>query len=427
MRTVAIPRPHRDDVLIGAAGLCGGLLLWAVGAHTRSGPGAPAWALLPLVVTAMCEPLRRTAPRTALSVGVPALIGDAFTVGSIATVLMFTDLVYAAALYGPSSVGRRLPRVTALATVTVAIGSVAWLSSVNGMLLGVAAGLVLFAPAATGSLVRTHRDAADAAVLRAEQTSLLAEADRAQAVAAERIRMARELHDLIANHLSAIAIHSTAALSLNDAVTSREALAVIRENSVEGLAEMRRLIEILRSADGKDAEPAAAPSLDALDALLDHARRNGTGAELRFTLDDRRTARRAPSAPVGLAAYRIVQESLANALKYAAPGEVRVVLADTDAALSVRVDSVYGAERGARDRLPGSGQGLVGMAERAALLGGTFEAGPAAGRDRQSGRDGDTGLWRVRAVLPDHADGSARRRGRARQAGADRRDGSARR
>ena len=71
--------------------------------------------------------------------------------------------------------------------------------------------------------------------------------DRAQAVTAERARMARELHDMVANHLSAIAIHSTAALSLDDPATSQDALGVIRENSVQGLAEMRRLIGLLRT------------------------------------------------------------------------------------------------------------------------------------------------------------------------------------
>ncbi|MDF3144223.1 histidine kinase dimerization/phosphoacceptor domain-containing protein, partial [Streptomyces sp. T21Q-yed] len=115
--------------------------------------------------------------------------------------------------------------------------------------------------ALTGWLVRNHRDAAEAARLRAEQTALLAEMDRTQAVTSERARMARELHDMVANHLSAIAIHSTAALSLDDPKTSREALSVIRENSVEGLAEMRRLIGILRDSSG-DTAPVAAPTLN---------------------------------------------------------------------------------------------------------------------------------------------------------------------
>ncbi len=169
----------------------------------------------------------------------------------------------------------------------------------------------------------------DAARLRAEQTALLAEMDRVQAVTAERARMARELHDMVANHLSAIAIHSTAALSLDDPDTSRESLGVIRENSVAGLAEMRRLIGILR--DGDD-EPAATPTLEGLPALVEGARANG----LDVTLDAGHVQ---VPAPVELAAYRIVQESLTNALKHASPGRVTVTLTQRGGDLTVTVTS----------------------------------------------------------------------------------------
>ena len=195
----------------------------------------------------------------------------------------------------------------------------------EALLIGVVTGIVSFGPAATGWIVRNHRDAAEAAGLRAEQTALLAEMDRSQAVTAwgsplwGSARMARELHDMVANHLSAIAIHSTAALSLDDPKTSKDALSVIRENSVEGLAEMRRLIGLLRDGSG-DREPAAAPTLDGLAALVDGARANG----LDVTLD---TDHGQVPAPVELAAYRIVQESLTNALKHACPGRVTVALA----------------------------------------------------------------------------------------------------
>lgn len=181
---------------------------------------------------------------------------------------------------------------------------------------------------------------------------------------------------MVANHLSAIAIHSTAALSIDEPDTSREALTVIRENSVEGLAEMRRLIGILR--DGDD-EPAAVPTLDGLGALVDGARTGG----LDVTLDA--APGRVP-APVELAAYRIVQESLTNALKHGCPGRVSVALVRRDGVLEVRVTSPYGRRDG--PRVPGSGAGLVGMRERAALLGGAFDAGP------------DGASWTVRATLP---------------------------
>ncbi|MGW2127977.1 sensor histidine kinase [Streptomyces coelicoflavus] len=389
------PRPPRFDLWAALAGLVGGLLLWGSGLGLReSGDpqvvfdgGGP--LLVPLVLMSGCELLRRTAPRTALLTGTLALAADLTTQGSIATIVMYTDLMYAAVLYGPPTTARRLPWITGMLSIAATLVPFAVLRVPEALLIGVVTGAVTFTPASTGLIVRNHRETADAALLRAEQTALLAEMDRTQAVTAERARMARELHDMVANHLSAIAIHSTAALSLDDPATTRQALGVIRENSVAGLAEMRRLIGILRD-DGGDTEPAAAPTLDGLGALVDGARSNG----LDVTLDalDADPGQNLP-APVELAAYRIVQESLTNALKHAAPGPVRVRLDRHGGALRVRVTSPYGD----RDtpRAPGSGAGLVGMRERAALLHGTFEAGAVA----DPGAAGDK-IWAVRATLP---------------------------
>ncbi|MEU9172632.1 histidine kinase [Streptomyces sp. NPDC048420] len=382
---MALPRPHRFDVYIAAGGLLGGLLLAGVGLGTRrsSDPmtlfDGPWPVLVPLTVLAGCELLRRTAPRTALLTGTAEICADLVTQGNIATLLMFTDVVYAAVLYGPLASARRIQWITGLLTVAGTLVPFAVWRTAEALLIGVVVGVVAYAPAATGWIVRNHRDAAEAARLRAEQTALLAEIDRAQAVTAERARMARELHDMVANHLSAIAIHSTAALSLDEPATSKQALSVIRENSVAGLAEMRRLIGILRDAGG-DTEPAAAPTLDGLAALVDGARANGLDVHL-----DTDEQVRVP-APVELAAYRVVQESPTNALKHACPGRVTVALARRDGLLDVRVISPYGHQDG--PRAPGSGAGLAGMRERAALLGGTFRAGPRGA------------LWAVHATFP---------------------------
>ncbi|MFB8417752.1 sensor histidine kinase [Streptomyces albidoflavus] len=389
------PRPHRHDVLIALAGLLGGLFLWALGLHARiTAPSVPAeladaWVLLPLAATAGAELLRRSWTGWGLALGTVALVADQFTAGSLATVIMYTDLVYAAVLYGPPARARRLPPATGLVTVAVTLALLAWFRQPQALLVGLVVGVISFAPATTGAMLRNHREAAAAARLRAEQTALLAEMDRVQAVTDERARMARELHDLVAGHLSAIAIHSTAALSLDDEDTSRRALGVIRENSVEGLAEMRRLIEVLRAEDADT--PSVAPTLDGLGALVEQARANGLDVR-RFTPPP---ADPPPPAPVGLAAYRIVQESLTNALKHGAPGPVDAVLGRTDGALTVRVVSPLGAEAGPVPRVPGSGAGLVGMRERAELLGGSFSAGPVDGAETGGER-----RWEVRAVLP---------------------------
>ncbi|MFI8960795.1 sensor histidine kinase [Streptomyces sp. NPDC053493] len=388
-----LPRPHRHDLLIAFIGLAGGLIMWSFGLYvTGDRVVEQRWAtLIPLAVMAAMEAVRRTAPRTALIVGTVAIAADQFTHGNLATVLMFTDVVYAAVVYGTPASARRIPYTTGLITVAITVVLLIWWQNAVALLVGVLSGMLSFLPALTGAIVRNHREAADSARLRAEQTALLAEMDRAQAVGAERARMARELHDMVANHLSAIAIHSTAALSLDEPATTRQALTVIRENSVAGLAEMRRLIGLLRDSGG-DAEPAAAPRLSGLAALVAQAGTNGASSGLTVTLDDTRADGGEPlPAPVELAAYRIVQESLTNALKHASAGTVTVFLGRDERALTVRVTSPYGERPG--PRAPGSGAGLVGMRERVALLGGAFEAGPVA--------DGDgTKTWQVRAVLP---------------------------
>ncbi|MFC7919452.1 sensor histidine kinase [Streptomyces cinereoruber] len=391
-RPVTLPRPHRFDLLLGSLGLACGLLLWSFGLYTTGDRLVDErWApLIPLAATAGAEVVRRTLPRTALAVATAAVVADQFTNGNLVTILMFTDVVYAAVVYGNPASARRIPYSTGLVTVAVTVGFLVWWQNAIALVVGVLTGMVSFMPALTGAAVRNHREAAEAARLRAEQTALLAEMDRTQAVVAERARMARELHDMVANHLSAIAIHSTAALSLDDPGTTRQALTVIRENSVAGLAEMRRLIGLLRES-GADAEPAAAPTLAGLDALVDQARTNARPSGLVLVLEDNRESAAGLPAPVELAAYRIVQESLTNALKHAAPGEVRVVLAREPDALAVEVTSPYGERPG--PTAPGSGAGLVGMRERTALLGGAFEAGAVTD-------GGGRRLWRVRAELP---------------------------
>lgn len=385
--TQKILRPHRDDVLLAVISVLAGLLLWSLGVHSSASRHFfPDWAaLVPLFALGAMELLRRTAPGVTLPVGTVGVIADQFTVGNLATVLIFTDLMYAAVVYGKPAMARRLPISTGLITVVVTIASVAWLRTPQALMIGVICGIVSFGPALTGATLRNHREAAAAARLRAEQTALLAEMDRSQAVVAERARMARELHDMVANHLSAIAIHSTAALSIDSPATSRDALGVIRENSVQGLAEMRRLIGLLRDA-GAEQEPVAVPTLDGLDTLIRQARTNGSGSGLDFVLDDCRPPGDPLPAPVELAAYRIVQESLTNALKHAAPGTVRIRVVRADGLLTVGVDSPYGDRPG--PRAPGSGAGLIGMRERTELLGGEFTAGSAGT------------VWQVRATLP---------------------------
>ncbi|ARQ68424.1 sensor histidine kinase [Streptomyces marincola] len=381
-------RPLRDDALIAAAGLTGGLASFAFGFHTWSlsvlhGPAAVAG----LLITCGAELLRRNAPGTALLLGTAGLVLDLLGGGLLVVIVLFSDLVYAAVLYGRARPTRAVVPGSVVFSVAVTLGTLAWFRTPDALLFGAVAAATTVAPAWTGLIVRNHRDIAEAERLRAEQTALLAEKDRVQAVAAERARMARELHDRVANHLTAIAIHSTAALSLDEPEATRDALGVIRENSTQGLAEMRGLIGLLREAGGGQAIEAS-PSLDGLDALLDGARGAGRAGRLDFTLRDERPGDAPrPPAPVELAAYRVVQESLANAVKHAAPGDVTVTLTQSADALHIAVTSPYHARTA--PRATGAGAGLLGMRERVDLLHGTFAAGPREDRH-----------WHVTAALP---------------------------
>ncbi|NLU74832.1 two-component sensor histidine kinase [Streptomyces sp. HNM0575] len=428
-------RPHRDGVLIALAGLAGGLVLWWFGLfnNPRVGGSYGAWLLIPLAVMCLTALGRRSAQPWVLPVALAALAADVAMGSLLATIVVFTDIVYAAVMYGPPRVSRSILPVSVAVSVAVTLGMMAAFRKPEMLLLGAFCAGVTVAPAWTGVVIRDHRNSAAAERLRAEQTALLAEMDRVQAVTSERARMARELHDLVANHLSAIAIHSTAALSLDppddDAV--RDSLGVIRENSVQGLAEMRRLIGLLRdaSADGTGdtatgaeadgtggvtggtpadgtgaraasgaALSAATPTLAGLDALLERARSGVGNPGLTFSLcDERGPAGASLPAPVELAAYRVVQESLTNALKHSAPGHVTVEVARArnPGPLTVRVTSPLGGlPASPGPRAPGSGAGLIGMRERVELLGGALRVGPA-----DAAHEGAE-VWEVRAELP---------------------------
>ncbi|WP_441250237.1 sensor histidine kinase [Kitasatospora sp. McL0602] len=379
--------PRQEDRTIALAGLGAGLLLTAFGAYTKG--SAPVWLeVLPLVGVAGLELLRRTRTIWTVTVGGLLFAANLFVGSNLATMVMYTDLLYAGVLYGPRRMSTVLHLTGGATTLVLSTLTLMYASVAQALLVAGFAALVFIAPVWTADLLREHRERADTERLRAEQTALLAELDRREAVVAERARMARELHDVVANHLSAIAIHATGAQSLarrqerDPADPLLAAMAVIRENSVQGLAEMRRMIGLLRARDESSYE---APGLDALDALLAQATAAGEEVGLSFEAAEEGERGDLP-APVELAAYRIVQESLTNALKHAAPGLCRLRVTYHPERVEIAVDNPR-RDCGSTG-LPGARAGLVGMGERAELLGGRFEAGA----------DGE--WWRVRAELP---------------------------
>jgi signal transduction histidine kinase len=396
-----------DAALAGTA-LAGGLLLLSLGAANTIWPPADTDRKLyvpPLLAACVAVLLRRRAPGGSLALGTAAAITDVALGASLGTLLVYTQVLYDACVYGPPKMWRWLLRISIAATVLGAATGLALARAWHGVSLGVVFALIAVFPVLTGISVRQYRDQAAAERARAraereraEQTARLAEVDRHQAITAERTRMARELHDVVANHLSAVAIHATAALSVRDldGDAVRRALTVIRSSSVQGLAEMRQMIELLRDAE-EGPDPPARAGLEQADRLVEGARAAGLAVAVRTTGSPR-------PLPVGvdLAAYRILQESLTNALKHGA-GRAEVCIGYEPGQLALTVDSPlpddpHGAPAGARNgEVPSSGAGLIGMRERTELLAGRFSAGPLA----------PEALWRVHAVLPAEASGDA--------------------
>ncbi|GGO17222.1 sensor histidine kinase [Micromonospora parathelypteridis] len=382
------------DLALAGASLVGGLVLYALGwqPQVRPNTGVPSALFLPPLL-AMCVAvgMRRVAPRASLAVGTGALVVDTALGNSLGTVLVYTQVLYDACVYGPPRLWRWLLRVTIGLSLIGAVVGVLVFGHWRGVTVGVLVVLAGLLPVLTGISVRQYRDQAAAERARAEQTARLVELDRRQAVSAERARMARELHDVVANHLSAVAIHATAVLSVPglDRGQVSSALRVIRESSVQGLAEMRQMIELLRepgtgggrapAGDGTAVPEAVTARLAEADGLVERIRAAGLAVRVR-------TDGTPGPLPVGvdLAAYRIVQESLTNALKHGT-GEADLTIAYRPAEVVVTVENPV---RRGGDGLPGAGAGLIGMRERATLLAGRFTAGPRDGR------------WQVRAALP---------------------------
>ncbi|HEX7305178.1 sensor histidine kinase [Lentzea sp.] len=195
-----------------------------------------------------------------------------------------------------------------------------------------------------------------------------------QALAGERLRIARELHDVVAHNLSLIAVQAANAAHVRSPEHAYEALTVISETSRAALTEMRGLLGVLRS----DADLAPSPGLDGLADLADRASLAG----VRVSLDVRGDSP-VPEG-IGLSVYRIVQEALTNVVKHAAPASCTVLVDVTPSSVRVEV-----SDDGPGVQELGVGHGLVGMRERVAVYGGTFGAGPGTG-----------GGFRVEAELP---------------------------
>ncbi|MFE7774010.1 sensor histidine kinase [Streptomyces sp. NPDC057445] len=245
-------------------------------------------------------------------------------------------------------------------------------------------GMISFVTAVfVGTSLRTRRVAQARLV---DQQVLTAEERARRTLLEERNRIARELHDVVAHHMSVISIQAQVAPHLveNPSSELKENLAGIRENAVEALTELRRVLGVLRSEDAQadGVRHAPQPTLDRLGELVGNVR----GAGLAVTTAT--TGRPRPLSPgVELSAFRIVQEALSNAMRHAPGAGVRVELRYRPDGLTIRVTNT--PPRATPPPSPGAGHGLLGMRERAAMLGGELAAGPTP-----------DGGYEVTAILP---------------------------
>ncbi|MUN42619.1 sensor histidine kinase [Actinomadura litoris] len=346
-------------------------VLYALLTTMMSGGDAPA---LPACAAAVATGLPLAARR-------PWPVPVFAVVFATSTLSLCLDLVwdsYAAAAYALYTVALTEPRrrwiptslIGGLSALVILGGAVAGPEDrqsrrAAAFVLGLA---VLGASWALGRAVRERRAHADRAARQL--------ADRA--VGDERLRIARELHDVVAHSMSLIAVKAGVAVHVAEARPEEalDALRVIETTSRGSLAEMRHLLGVLRAGSVPDTDPVSAPDLapspglDGLPALAERAAMAGVRVELDVRAGD------LPEG-VALSAYRIVQEAITNVVKHAAPARCRVRVEADGHRMRIDVaDDGPGVRVLPGGAAPGEGHGLVGMRERVMMYGGDFAAGP---------------------------------------------------
>jgi signal transduction histidine kinase len=388
VRAIRVRRISRSDLgdltLAAVLTAVAELDVWVRG--TVPGPRWENALLLPLVALPLAW--RRRWPCAALAIIAAAIAAQALLVAGHPP----SGLLYAGPiLIGAYSVGAHAPwsrrAFAALAALAVAY-DIIYLNAQGGLSgsFNAVAGALVWLLLPTGAWLlgwymrRRRREAAAAAeAVRVERER---EQQRLAALEQERGRMARELHDILAHSVSLMGVQAGAAEEVltSDPERARPVLRSIQQTSRDSVAELRRLLGMLR-AEELEPERAPQPSLDQLDALVTRMSEAGLPVELQVE-----GARHPLPAGIELTAYRVVQESLTNALKHAHPSRVEVVIRYQPAQLDVRIhnDGVSPLANG-----NGSGHGLLGMNERVSLYGGHLDTGLTA-----------EGTFRVHAEIP---------------------------
>jgi signal transduction histidine kinase len=336
----------------------------------------PSWLAL-LLVAGQCLPLavRRVLP-------VPALIGC----GVIRNIYDTLQFGYAPLPLAPAiafaTVAERSGRGLRWLTIAGASAGLAWSQTLPGHTQpydAIVQVFILGAAWVIGTLSRYRRAALAAAASRAARAEAALDEAAASAAAAERLRIARELHDVVAHHVSLMAVQAEAVGALLPARPEAAAVSadLIGSTARAAMTELRRLLGVLRFKDHQEAERGQltpVPSLSALGRLADAAREAGLSVTCQVS---------GPVAPlppgIDLTAYRILQEALTNAVRHAPGAAAAVRVCYSPADLSVEVSNTGPAPGGQRTACSpsGPGFGLAGIAERVASCGGSLALGPA--------------------------------------------------
>ncbi|MEU5684473.1 sensor histidine kinase [Streptomyces venezuelae] len=348
-------------------------------------PDAPSLVLM--VLGALALVFRRRTPWCVLAATCAAAIVELLTGQPRAPVVMCAVIaLFTVAARTDRSTTWRIGLVTMTGLTGVAMlsgGPLPWYAQEN---LGIFAWTGM--AAAAGDAVRSRRAFVDAIRERAERAERTREEEARRRVAEERLRIARDLHDVVAHHIALVNVQAGVAAHVMDRRPdqAKEALAHVRDASRSALNELRATVGLLRQTGDPEAPTEPAPGLHRLDELVDTFRNAGLPVEValgQVGLD--------LAAAVDLAAFRIIQEALTNVQKHAgqdAKAEVSVVRVGPNVEVTV-IDDGPGPGKGDAPNTDGGGHGLLGMRERVTALGGSCSAGPRYG-----------GGFRVHAILP---------------------------
>jgi signal transduction histidine kinase len=369
-----------DALVVGAAAWW--VAVAAVNLHHRGSAQGPLWFdVLAVLVATMPLLARRRYPVAVLVVGalgvvLASSVDSGLVKGPFVSFLLGLTICFR---FGMRP--WRLQSVAGLAFV-IGVATVVELNAPHGKVGDFIWDAITFTVAwVIGFAVGEKYREVDLAKERAERAEREREEEARRAVADERARIARELHDVVGHSVSVMTVQASAVRRLLEQDQERvsAALQVVEQTGREALAEMRRMVGVLRHAeDGPALAPQ--PSLEQLERLVEHTREAGLRVELRIEGDPVQLP-----AGIDLTAYRLVQEGLTNAIKHARAQRAEVLVRYADGHVEVSVsDDGEGGGGG-----EGGGHGLVGIRERISVYGGDLEAGPRPG-----------GGFRLRATLP---------------------------